>query len=89
LWRKELINRRPQPVFVIHDRYGGGVGNLPSYDTFTLGGGGYCVRGYNRYILQKTVCRRFLIADEWLGVFGVVITCKGFHHRLGNYNRSL
>ncbi|KAM7522565.1 hypothetical protein LguiA_012467 [Lonicera macranthoides] len=36
----------PPPVLVLHGRYGGCVGDLPSYDAFTLGGP-YSVRGYN------------------------------------------
>lgn len=34
------------PVLVLHGHYGGCVGDLPSYDAFTLGGP-YSVRGYN------------------------------------------
>ncbi|KAL9688022.1 hypothetical protein QQ045_032434 [Rhodiola kirilowii] len=38
---------KPQPpVLVLHGHYGGCIGDLPSYDAFTLGGP-YSVRGYN------------------------------------------
>lgn len=38
---------KPQPpVLVLHSRYGGCIGDLPSYDAFALGGPN-SVRGYN------------------------------------------
>ena len=37
---------KPPLVGVVHARYGGCVGDLASYDAFTLGGP-YSVRGYN------------------------------------------
>ncbi|PNX64920.1 protein TOC75 chloroplastic-like, partial [Trifolium pratense] len=43
---EEGAGKRPPPVLVLHGRYGGCVGDLPSYDAFTLGGP-YSVRGYN------------------------------------------
>ncbi|GBG61930.1 hypothetical protein CBR_g26093 [Chara braunii] len=45
------------PVAVLHGRYGGCVGDLASYDVFTLGGP-YSVRGYN--VGELAACRRFL-----------------------------
>ncbi|KAJ6944912.1 hypothetical protein NC651_000062 [Populus alba x Populus x berolinensis] len=38
--------KTPPPVLVLNGHYGGCVGDLPSYDAFTLGGP-YSVRGYN------------------------------------------
>jgi len=35
---EEGAGKPPPPVLVLHDRYGGCVGDLPSYDAFTLGG---------------------------------------------------
>jgi len=43
---EEGAGKPPPPVLVLHDRYGGCVGDLPSYDAFTLGGP-YSVRGYS------------------------------------------
>jgi outer membrane protein assembly factor BamA len=43
---EEGAGKPPPPVLVLHGRYGGCVGDLPSYDAFTLGGP-YSVRGYN------------------------------------------
>ncbi|KAL1552902.1 putative translocon at the outer envelope membrane of chloroplasts 75-III [Salvia divinorum] len=43
---EEGAGKPPPPVLVLHARYGGCVGDLPSYDAFTLGGP-YSVRGYN------------------------------------------
>ncbi|KAK2642725.1 hypothetical protein Ddye_024488 [Dipteronia dyeriana] len=43
---EEGANKPPPPVLVLHGHYGGCVGDLPSYDAFTLGGP-YSVRGYN------------------------------------------
>jgi outer membrane protein assembly factor BamA len=37
---------KPPLVAVVHGRYGGCIGDLASYDAFTLGGP-YSVRGYN------------------------------------------
>ncbi|KAL3637021.1 putative translocon at the outer envelope membrane of chloroplasts 75-III [Castilleja foliolosa] len=42
----EGAGKPPPPVLVLHGHYGGCVGDLPSYDAFTLGGP-YSVRGYN------------------------------------------
>ncbi|XP_057815739.2 protein TOC75, chloroplastic [Cryptomeria japonica] len=47
----------PPPVMVLHGRYGGCVGDLPSYDAFTLGGP-YSVRGYN--MGELGACRNIL-----------------------------
>lgn len=47
----------PPPVMVFHGRYGGCVGDLPSYDAFTLGGP-YSVRGYN--MGELGACRNIL-----------------------------
>lgn len=61
---EEGAGKPPPPVLVLHSHYGGCVGDLPSYDAFTLGGP-YSVRGYNmgeigaaRNILE--VCKHFL-----------------------------
>ncbi|CAA3025666.1 TOC75-3, chloroplastic [Olea europaea subsp. europaea] len=43
---EEATGKPPTPVLVLHGHYGGCVGDLPSYDAFTLGGP-YSVRGYN------------------------------------------
>lgn len=43
---EEGAGNPPPPVLVLHGHYGGCVGDLPSYDAFTLGGP-YSVRGYN------------------------------------------
>lgn len=43
---EEGSGKPPPPVLVLHSHYGGCVGDLPSYDAFTLGGP-YSVRGYN------------------------------------------
>ncbi|KAF7120436.1 hypothetical protein RHSIM_Rhsim13G0077600 [Rhododendron simsii] len=43
---EEAAGKPPPPVLVLHGHYGGCVGDLPSYDAFTLGGP-YSVRGYN------------------------------------------
>lgn len=42
----KLDPEKPPLVGVVHGRYGGCVGDLASYDAFTLGGP-YSVRGYN------------------------------------------
>ncbi|KAI3896857.1 hypothetical protein MKX03_013508 [Papaver bracteatum] len=43
----EGVDKPPPPVLVLHGHYGGCIADLPSYDSFTLGGP-YCVRGYNK-----------------------------------------
>ncbi|TYH93676.1 hypothetical protein ES332_A13G270100v1 [Gossypium tomentosum] len=43
---EEGAGKSPPPVLVLHGHFGGCVGDLPSYDAFTLGGP-YSVRGYN------------------------------------------
>ncbi|CAI9106839.1 OLC1v1006072C1 [Oldenlandia corymbosa var. corymbosa] len=43
---EEGSGKPPPPVLVLHGHYGGCIGDLPSYDAFTLGGP-YSVRGYN------------------------------------------
>ncbi|KAK4440894.1 protein TOC75-3, chloroplastic [Sesamum alatum] len=43
---EEGAGKPPPPVLVLHGQFGGCVGDLPSYDAFTLGGP-YSVRGYN------------------------------------------
>ncbi|KAI4373445.1 hypothetical protein MLD38_011570 [Melastoma candidum] len=43
---EEAAGKPPPPILVLHGHYGGCVGDLPSYDAFTLGGP-YSVRGYN------------------------------------------
>ncbi|GAV78297.1 Bac_surface_Ag domain-containing protein/Surf_Ag_VNR domain-containing protein [Cephalotus follicularis] len=43
---EEGAGKPPPPVLVLHGHYGTCVGDLPSYDAFTLGGP-YSVRGYN------------------------------------------
>eukprot|EP00252_Welwitschia_mirabilis_P014976 TRINITY_DN33063_c0_g1_i1.p1 TRINITY_DN33063_c0_g1~~TRINITY_DN33063_c0_g1_i1.p1 ORF type:complete len:799 (+),score=141.39 TRINITY_DN33063_c0_g1_i1:214-2610(+) len=50
------------PVLVLHGHYGGCIGDLPSYDAFTLGGP-YSVRGYN--MGELGACRNILeVAGE-------------------------
>ena len=47
LMSEDKLNiEKPPPVGVLHARYAGCVGDLASYDAFTLGGP-YSVRGYN------------------------------------------
>jgi len=55
----------PPPVLVLHARYGGCIGNLASYDAFTLGGPHSC-RGYS--VGELGVARRFLEAAAELRV---------------------
>ncbi|KMT05197.1 hypothetical protein BVRB_7g173430 [Beta vulgaris subsp. vulgaris] len=43
---EEGAGKPPPPILVLHGHYGGCVGDLPSYDAFTIGGP-YSVRGYN------------------------------------------
>ncbi|CAN1150525.1 Protein TOC75-3, chloroplastic [Linum perenne] len=43
---EEGAGQPPPPILVLNGHYGGCVGDLPSYDAFTLGGP-YSVRGYN------------------------------------------
>ncbi|CAI0393349.1 unnamed protein product [Linum tenue] len=43
---EEGAGKPPPPILVLNGHYGGCVGDLPSYDAFTLGGP-YSVRGYN------------------------------------------
>lgn len=47
----------PPPVLVLHAKAGNVIGDLTSYDTFTLGGP-YSVRGYN--VGELAACRRFV-----------------------------
>ncbi|RWW64562.1 hypothetical protein BHE74_00028206 [Ensete ventricosum] len=54
---EEGIGKSPPPVLVLHGHYGGCVGDLPSYDAFTLGGP-YSVRGYN--MGELGACRNIL-----------------------------
>ncbi|RWW88319.1 hypothetical protein BHE74_00002809 [Ensete ventricosum] len=54
---EEGVGKSPPPVLVLHGHYGGCVGDLPSYDAFTLGGP-YSVRGYN--MGELGACRNIL-----------------------------
>ncbi|KAF8397439.1 hypothetical protein HHK36_016356 [Tetracentron sinense] len=54
---EEGSSKPPPPVLVLHGHYGGCVGDLPSYDAFTLGGP-YSVRGYN--MGELGACRNIL-----------------------------
>ncbi|XXG75258.1 hypothetical protein AAC387_Pa07g3804 [Persea americana] len=54
---EEGAGKPPPPVLVLHGHYGGCVGDLPSYDAFTLGGP-YSVRGYN--MGELGACRNLL-----------------------------
>ncbi|URE42214.1 Surface antigen [Musa troglodytarum] len=54
---EEGNGKSPPPVLVAHGHYGGCVGDLPSYDAFTLGGP-YSVRGYN--MGELGACRNIL-----------------------------
>ncbi|XP_038980013.1 protein TOC75-3, chloroplastic-like isoform X1 [Phoenix dactylifera] len=54
---EEGAGKPPPPVLVLHGHYGGCVGDLPSYDAFTLGGP-YSVRGYN--MGELGACRNIL-----------------------------
>lgn len=55
----------PPPVLVTHARYGATIGDMASYDAFTLGGP-YSVRGFN--VGELAACRRFLEAAVELRV---------------------
>ena len=55
----------PPPVLVLHGRYAGVIGNLASYDAFTLGGP-YSCRGYN--VGELGAARRVLEAAAELRV---------------------
>lgn len=66
---EEGAGKPPPPVLVLHGHYGGCVGDLPSYDAFTLGGP-YSVRGYNmgelgaaRNILEVGITRKILLLN--------------------------
>ncbi|KAG0479867.1 hypothetical protein HPP92_010489 [Vanilla planifolia] len=72
---EEGIGKPPPPVLVLHGHYGGCVGDLPSYDAFTLGGP-YSVRGYNmgelgacRNILEVTAELRVPVRSTHLYAF--------------------
>ncbi|KAG6535271.1 protein TOC75-3, chloroplastic-like [Zingiber officinale] len=54
---EEGAGKLPPPILVMHGHYGGCVGDLPSYDAFTLGGP-YSVRGYN--MGELGACRNIL-----------------------------
>ncbi|RHN53835.1 putative chloroplast envelope protein translocase, IAP75 [Medicago truncatula] len=60
----------PPPVLVLHDRYGGCVGDLPIYDAFTLGGP-YSLRGYNMGELGTARNMLELAAEFWIPVKGM------------------
>ena len=47
----------PPASLILHGRYGGCIGDLASYDCFTLGGP-HSVRGFN--VGELATCRRFL-----------------------------
>jgi hypothetical protein len=67
---EEGAGKPPPPVLVFHGHYGGCMGDLPSYDAFTLGGP-YSVRGYNmgeigaaRNIVEVEISRyKYLISS--------------------------
>ncbi|CAL9134911.1 unnamed protein product [Musa textilis] len=72
---EEGVGKSPPPVLVLHGHYGGCVGDLPSYDAFTLGGP-YSVRGYNmgelgacRNILELAVELRIQVKNTYLYSF--------------------
>ncbi|CAL9191102.1 protein TOC75-3, chloroplastic-like [Musa acuminata AAA Group] len=54
---EEGVDKSAPPVLVLHGHYGGCVGDLASYDAFTLGGP-YSVRGYN--MGELGACRNIL-----------------------------
>lgn len=59
---EEGAGKSPPPVLVLHGHYGGCVGDLPSYDAFTLGGP-YSVRGYN---MGEIGAARNILEVGWL-----------------------
>ncbi|KAA8543841.1 hypothetical protein F0562_021982 [Nyssa sinensis] len=72
---EEAAGKPPPPVLVLHGHYGGCVGDLPSYDAFTLGGP-YSVRGYNmgeigaaRNILELAAELRIPVKNTHMYVF--------------------
>ncbi|WOL01990.1 hypothetical protein Cni_G10709 [Canna indica] len=54
---EEGAGKSPPPILVLNGHYGGCIGDLPSYDAFTLGGP-YSVRGYN--MGELGACRNLL-----------------------------
>lgn len=62
---QEGPGKSPPPVLVLHGHYGGCVGDLPSYDAFTLGGP-YSVRGYN--MGELGACRNILEVTFLIGL---------------------
>ncbi|KAI3939582.1 hypothetical protein MKX01_038537, partial [Papaver californicum] len=54
---EEGADKPPPLMLVLHGHYGGCLGDLPSYDSFTLGGP-YSVRGYN--MSELGACRNIL-----------------------------
>ncbi|PKI36046.1 protein TOC75-3, chloroplastic [Punica granatum] len=72
---EEGAGKPPPPVLVLHGHYGGCIGDLPSYDAFTLGGP-YSVRGYNmgelgaaRNILELAAELRVPVRNTHMYVF--------------------
>lgn len=65
---EEGAGKPPPPVLVLHGHYGGCVGDLPSYDAFTLGGP-YSVRGYN--MGELGACRNLLEVSMALQSFSL------------------
>jgi len=63
---EEGAGKQPPPILVLHGHYGGCVGDLPSYDAFTLGGP-YSVRGYN--MGELGACRNILEVKHWIFSF--------------------
>ncbi|KAK4763780.1 hypothetical protein SAY87_013218 [Trapa incisa] len=72
---EEGAGKPPPPVLVLHGHYGGCVGDLPSYDAFTIGGP-YSVRGYNmgelgaaRNILELAAELRIPVKNTHMYIF--------------------
>jgi outer membrane protein assembly factor BamA len=65
--RKVGAGKPPPAVLTLHGRYAGCVGDLPSYDAFTLGGP-HSVRGYEmgelgaaRSLLEVNINPNFIL----------------------------
>nr|KYP45309.1 hypothetical protein KK1_033184 [Cajanus cajan] len=66
---EEGAGKPPPPVLVLHGHYGGCVGDLPSYDAFTLGGP-YSVRGFRMGEIGAARNILELAAELWIPIKG-------------------
>lgn len=75
---EEGAGKPPPPVLVLHGHYGGCVGDLPSYDAFTLGGP-YSVRGYN---MGEIGAARNILEVQIIGIGCLFISYMLFHGKM-------